>query len=121
MKGYNEFNLKLEKGINSFLTEPLVKWKETAIKNVNGLAGEELRRLISLDIRRKNGAFFTDSLLANEVLQLLKPTSKFKDLYKALTTAAKALALTNKVPSNTLDVLSKAFISVGIVTVKPKK
>lgn len=80
MKGYAEFVIKLNDELNSFLTTPKEAWKETAIKNVNGLAGEELRRTINLETRREYGAFFTDSLLANKVLQLLTPTFTAKSV-----------------------------------------
>jgi N-6 DNA Methylase len=73
MTGYAEFVNKLNDELNSFLYIPKEVWKETALKNVNGLAGEELRRTINLETRREYGAFFTDSLLAKKVLELLTP------------------------------------------------
>jgi Zn-dependent metalloprotease len=67
--------------------------------------------LVSLEIGTQEAA-----KLWFEALKLLKPTSKFKDLYKALNSAAKALIPTAKVPANTPEVLRKAFIKVGIIT-----
>ncbi len=72
--------------------------------------------LVSLDIGTQVAA-----KLWFEALKLLKPSSKFKDLHKALTTSTKALALTNKVPANTIESVNKAFTSVGIIVPKTKK
>ncbi len=74
MKEYKIFTDQLKTEVKSFLSTPKELWNETATKNVNGLAADELRRLIPLETRRDNGAFFTDSLLAKKVLQFLKPT-----------------------------------------------
>ena len=74
MEAYGEFVDKLKNELNTFLTSPKEDWKEISFKNVNGLAGEELRRLVSLQTRRDFGAFFTDSLLAKKVLNKLDPT-----------------------------------------------
>ena len=61
MYEYKEFidNLKVE--LNSYKKKPREVWKETAGRYVNGLASEELRRLVSLEKRRNDGIFFTDS------------------------------------------------------------
>jgi Zn-dependent metalloprotease len=67
--------------------------------------------LVSLEIGTQEAA-----KLWFEALKLLKPTAKFKDLYKALTTAAKALIPIAKVPANTPEALGKAFIKAGIIT-----
>jgi Zn-dependent metalloprotease len=67
--------------------------------------------LVSLQIGTQEA-----SKLWFEALKLLKPTAKFKDLYTALLTAAKALIPIAKVPANTPDVVGKAFINVGIIT-----
>lgn len=70
---YKEFvdNLKIE--LNSYKATPKKLWNETASRFVNGFAAEELRRLVSLEKRRNDGVFFTDSLLAEKVLELLQP------------------------------------------------
>lgn len=71
---YSEFvdNLKIE--LKSYKNTPEELWRETASRYVNGFAAEELRRLVSLEKRRNDGIFFTDSLLAERVLELLQPT-----------------------------------------------
>jgi Zn-dependent metalloprotease len=48
-------------------------------------------------------------------LQLLKPTSKFTDLYKALTRATKKMVAENKLPTTTQSSIDKAFKKVGII------
>ena len=58
MKEYKEFTKQLRTEIKSFLSTPKELWNEIATKNVNGLAADELRRLIPLETRRDNGAFF---------------------------------------------------------------
>ena len=74
MYEYKEFidNLKVE--LNSYKKKPREVWKETAGRYVNGLASEELRRLVSLEKRRNDGIFFTDSRLAEKVVELLEPS-----------------------------------------------
>jgi SAM-dependent methyltransferase len=74
MKNYNVFVDKLHLEFNNFLSSPKITWENKAMKYVDGLAAEELRRLVSIETRREYGAFFTDSELAKKVLQLLKPT-----------------------------------------------
>ncbi len=71
---YGEFvdNLKIE--LNSYKTTPKKLWSISANRYVNGFAEEELRRLVSLEKRRNDGVFFTDSFLAEKVLEILKPT-----------------------------------------------
>lgn len=73
MKEYRKFVDLLESELQLFLTEPKENWKETALKYVDGFAADELRRLISLETRRENGTFFTDSELGKKVLLSLKP------------------------------------------------
>ncbi len=51
-----------------------------------------------------------------EALNLLKPTAKFRDLYKALKTAANELIPIAKIPANALEVIGKAFKLAGIIT-----
>lgn len=70
---YGEFvdNLKIE--LNSYKTTPGELWRQTASRYVNGFAAEELRRLVSLEKRRNDGVFFTDSILAEKVLEVLQP------------------------------------------------
>jgi len=74
MKEYNEFVQTLRLGVQTFVTTPKEFWKDTAIKYTDGLAADELRRLVNIETRREYGAFFTDSLLAKKVLELLKPS-----------------------------------------------
>ncbi len=50
-----------------------------------------------------------------EALKMLKSTSKFKDLYKALVKAAKPLVIVGKVPPSTQVNLDAAFRKVGII------
>ena len=50
-----------------------------------------------------------------EALKILKPTSKFKDLYKALTKVAKHLIVVGKVPTSTQVNVDTAFKKVGII------
>ncbi len=73
MKEYKEFVHQLQIGLKSFLLNPKDSWKEVAIKYVDGLAADELRRLIPLEKRREHGAFFTNSILAKQVLAKLGP------------------------------------------------
>jgi type I restriction-modification system DNA methylase subunit len=70
---YGEFvdNLKIE--LNSYKSTPIGLWIETASRYVNGFAEEEVRRLVPLEKRRNDGVFFTDSLLAEKVLEVLQP------------------------------------------------
>jgi Zn-dependent metalloprotease len=50
-----------------------------------------------------------------EALKILKTTSKFKDLYKALTKVAKILVVTKKLPASTQTTIDAAFKKVGII------
>jgi disulfide oxidoreductase YuzD/SAM-dependent methyltransferase len=70
---YREFvdNLKIE--LNLYKSTPIRLWIETANRYVNGFAEKEVRRLVSLEKRRNDGVFFTDSLLAEKVLEVLQP------------------------------------------------
>lgn len=74
MNNYSQFVDKLKIDLKAFLSTPKEIWNETASKYVNGLAADELRRLISIETRRQSGAFFTDNLLAKKVFQYLKPS-----------------------------------------------
>ena len=73
MKEYKQFVNLLESKLQSFLKEPKVNWKDTALKYVDGFAADELRRLVKLKTRRENGTFFTESVLGKKVLSLLRP------------------------------------------------
>lgn len=73
MKEYKPFVNLLATELKSFLEKPKKDWRETALKYVDGFAADELRRLVSLETRRENGTFFTDSELGKKVLSLLKP------------------------------------------------
>ncbi len=66
--------------------------------------------LAAMGIGTQNAAF-----LWFEALKILKPTSKFKDLYKALTKVAKLLVVTKKLPASTQITLDAAFKKVGII------
>jgi hypothetical protein len=74
MNQYSEFVDKLHVEFNTFLSTPKTEWYKRATSYVDGFAAEELRRLVNIETRRDYGAFFTDSLLAKKVLELLKPT-----------------------------------------------
>jgi len=73
MKKYVEFIDTLKVKISTFQSIPKEEWDKSAVDCVDGLAADELRRLINLNVRRKSGAFFTNSQLANLVLQKLSP------------------------------------------------
>lgn len=70
---YKTFVDELKVELKSYINKPKEIWAEKAIRYVNGLASEELRRLVSIEKRRGDGVFFTDSELAKKVLQLLAP------------------------------------------------
>lgn len=76
MKEYSLFVSELKKLKNDFSTKPSVEWKKKAIQSINGLAGSKLRTLISIDERRKSGAFFTSSELVSEVINSYKLSFK---------------------------------------------
>ena len=73
IKNYKEFVDMLSLGLHSFQTKPKIEWVDKAIKYVDGFAADELRRLVDIETRRKDGVFFTNSKLAMKVFQLLKP------------------------------------------------
>lgn len=50
-----------------------------------------------------------------ETLKILKPTSKFADLYKGLTKTAKILVADKTLPATTQASIDKAFKTVGII------
>jgi Zn-dependent metalloprotease len=66
--------------------------------------------LVSMDITTGKAA-----KLWFETLKTLKPTSKFSDLYKALTKVAKTLVAANTLPATTQASIDKAFKTVGII------
>lgn len=74
MKEYNQFVEKLKIDLESFTPETKETWFDAATKYVNGLASDELRRLVGIETRRDYGAFFTDSLLATKVINYFKPS-----------------------------------------------
>jgi len=69
MNNYKEFTRMLIRHLDSFPKVPRKQWEEIAMHYVNGVAADELRRLISLEQRRASGAFFTEHELAKKVLQ----------------------------------------------------
>lgn len=71
---YSEFVESLKANLNSYKHLPREQWNQTAHKYVNGFAAEELRRLVDIKKRREDGIFFTDSVLAEKVLETLKPS-----------------------------------------------
>lgn len=74
MKEYGQFVSNLKSELKRFLSDPRETWSDAANKYADGLASEELRRLISIETRREYGAFFTNSILAKEVLNNLNPS-----------------------------------------------
>ncbi len=70
---YKAFVDELKFELNSYANKPKHFWAEKAVRYVNGYAADELRRLVGLEKRRKDGIFFTDSELAKKVLKVLKP------------------------------------------------
>lgn len=72
MNDYNEFVNHLYDELNKYKEVPFSHWQTSALLAVDGFASEELRRLVDLDIRRKFGAFFTNSELATRVLSSLQ-------------------------------------------------
>jgi hypothetical protein len=77
IRAYSEFYDQLVADLNDFKMKPIIEWKERAMRAVDGLAADELRRLVDLETRRKYGAFFTPSTLASKVASELFP--KFDD------------------------------------------
>jgi Zn-dependent metalloprotease len=66
--------------------------------------------LVSLDIGTQIAA-----IIWFDALKSLRPTAKFPNFYKALTTSASKLINDKKIPDNTLISLEKAFKTVGII------
>lgn len=66
--------------------------------------------LVSMDIGTQKAA-----KLWFEALKILKQTSKFADLYKALTKVAKTLVANKTLPATTQAAIDKAFKAVGII------
>ncbi|WP_276372170.1 N-6 DNA methylase [Chryseolinea sp. H1M3-3] len=69
MKEYSNFTDSLDDFLKSFKSGNNESWRSQACKLVDGLASEELRRLVSIEARRDFGAFFTESALAEKVLR----------------------------------------------------
>jgi len=109
---YTEFvdNLKIE--LNSYIKTPKKLWRETASRYVNGLAAEELRRLISVEKRRNDGIFFTDSMLAEKVLKILDPSfDKQSIIYDAACGACNLLiASANYLHQNNIHPANKNYL-----------
>lgn len=68
MNGYLEFVEQLDEHLQRYAKAPAEPWVANGLRMVNGLAAEELRRLVDLDTRREYGAFFTSSELALELI-----------------------------------------------------
>ena len=109
---YEEFvdNLKIE--LKSYKSTPKELWRETAYRFVNGFAAEEVRRLISLKKRRNDGVFFTDSLLAEKVLDMLQPSfNKQSVVYDAACGAGNLLiAASNYLNKVRIQPISKNYL-----------
>jgi hypothetical protein len=75
MNGYTEFVEQLDKHLKGYKTQHRESWVTNSLRFVDGLAAEELRRLVDLEKRREFGAFFTDSDMAFDLLS--NPTLKF--------------------------------------------
>ena len=70
---YQEFVDNLTSNFSSFKLRPKIEWQDAALKCVDGLASEELRRLVNIETRRKYGMFFTNSGLAKKIFTELNP------------------------------------------------
>lgn len=70
---YKEFVDTLNANLNSFEQISKDKWRDVALQLVDGLASDEVRRLVNLETRKKHGIFFTKSDLAQSVFKKLKP------------------------------------------------
>jgi hypothetical protein len=77
---YKEFVNFLDLELQAFAIDVSNDWKNNALKCVDGLAADELRRLVDLETRRKDGIFFTNSELAKRVFEELKPNFSDKSL-----------------------------------------
>jgi hypothetical protein len=71
---YSKFAEQLRADLNDYGIEPFTFWLDKANRSVNGLAEDELRRLVSIEDRRKYGAFFTPSKLACKIAKDLFPS-----------------------------------------------
>ena len=76
MKEYESFVEDLKNLIDEYSDRQNIEWKKKAISSINGLAGNELRNLVSVGDRRDSGAFFTDAELGLKVLKSYKLTFK---------------------------------------------
>lgn len=75
MKDYYPFIEDLKALIKEHSNKKLTtQWKEKAMHSINGLAGKKLRNLVSLEVRRNSGAFFTDTELGLKVFKSYKLT-----------------------------------------------
>jgi len=68
MNEYTQFVDQLQHHLSIQDDMDSTEWESKAIRFVDGLAGEELRRLVDIDTRREFGAFFTSSETANALL-----------------------------------------------------
>lgn len=74
VRNYSSFVNQLHSDRINYSTKPKEEWINEALKYVDGLAAEELRRLVKLETRRMYGAFFTPGDLAAKVVQNLFPS-----------------------------------------------
>lgn len=75
LNGYASYGQKLDALLERYLTEaPSPETKAAVEAALDGQPGRELRRLVSLDVLRADGIFFTDSKLARRALGPILPT-----------------------------------------------
>jgi hypothetical protein len=108
MNDYLPFVDRLDNHLKAYQGSSRDQWQKDGVRFVNGLAAEELRRLVGIEKRREFGAFFTNSDLALELFA--NPQLQFGDnctIYDPAVGAGNLLiaanvALHNKVQSLTL-------------------
>lgn len=69
---YEEFVYELNKQISNHKKVPKKQWNIDSLKYLNGLASEQVRKLINIETRRNDGIFFTESNLAENILKSLE-------------------------------------------------
>lgn len=70
---YDKFVKELNRKISDYRKLPNDLWNEDARQYVDGLASSELRQLVNIETRRKDGIFFTETKLAEKVFNFLTP------------------------------------------------
>jgi hypothetical protein len=69
METYSQFVTDLKAHLESEQTPRRKEWIEMSERFVDGLAADELRKLVDIEIRRKFGAFFTSSEMSTELIR----------------------------------------------------